>query len=612
MSIVINVEQYPLSITPSNAEHVYTFSSSGATLTNFKYIVDIYFRADEIDWSNPNQNHRVARLKVRPNTYNKAIMDVGEIVRTLLLANPRFSGTTYPYLNPVADENSVITLSDAQETRSMNAYNLWENGSENANLQLLWQVQKYRVIVGCEYESGSSIITDIDPEGIYQPQAITIFPGVDNTLVPEPYLAAATLGSGYTGSANFFQVDNQSWYYYDLFRHVYQRNDACECHSYSVSNPSAEDNLSYSYTDCISGVTVTISLNPQTARSFCACSGSIVQNEGPVEDITPTDNGLCNGFRSVVDCGPKEFLNAGGTIYQTISQPGYVNQKVRRRMHHVDCPMIVSFLNGRNEYFTNDIYSIGIRSAKNWGDPYTYSAESINRTTLAQPQSNEPINSQFKMLNFYLPYNITSGNTLNAIPTDSQKVCFYGTSYNPSKTNRLNMNSATTEVIEYYIQPQDCINNPIHLLFLNGRGMWDTYTFGKKSTKTINLERKKYQQEASLNKQFYARGSNQRGQTVYEQIADYQIKCASWFMDENDTEIVQELFMSPEVYVIEGTIIKDLDCVDCRNPIYLYQHLIPVVINDTDFEVYEQQYQKIFQYTFTLSYGNVKRFRTQG
>jgi hypothetical protein len=533
MSVIINVDQSPLTITPSNGEHIFTLSSSGYTLTNFKYLVDIY-----LQYTSTSKQY-MCRLKVRPNSYGKAIIELEDIVRTFLKANPRFSGTTYPNLNYVAEENSIITLSDAQEARSYNAFNLWPGGSPNANLPQLWHVAQYQVYVGCEYESGSNIVTEMDNNASFQPLPITIFPGVDNALIPQPYFSAATLGSGYTQSPNFFQVANQSWYYYELFSFFYQK---------------------------------------------------------------PT-----NG------CAPGKFLNAGSSAEcDWISQDGFQTQNFRRRKHHIDCPMIVSFLNGKNDYFTNDIYSIAVRSAKEYGDPYTYSAEVANRISTTLPLTNEPIDSTFRLVNFYLPYNVTDGAVLNAIPTDSRKVCFYGTSYSASKNDRLNIASATTEILEYYIQDKDCINEPIHLLFLNGRGMWDTYTFGKKSTKTIDVERKKYQQQSSIDKQFYARGSSQRGQNVYEQNASYSVKCNSWFMDQEDVVIVEELFMSPEVYMIKGNVIQDQECQSCLEEIRLYEYLIPVVIEDRSLVAYQRQYQKIFQYELTLRYGSVKRFRTQG
>ena len=857
MSIIINVEQSPLTITPSNAEHIYTLSSTGNTLPDFKYIVQVYFKPQGLN------EELMSILKVTPNSYGRAIMDVGEIIRTFLNGNPRFVGETYPYLNLVADENSVITLSDAQRARDYNAFNLSSPGVPNPNLNQLWHIAQYRCVVGCEYTSGNTIITNINPNASYQPDYITIFPGVDNSLVPEPYLPYGSLGSGYTGSANFYQVDNQGWYYYDLFRHVYQAPNAKECNSYTYNNTSTfpvqiiyttcnnepaniivsaftEDtfcalkgsvvisgnscvctsyllennsviNTDVYWTDCngnpqsqtlipgggisicacagsvyhegfvdisdlgpcdgcncrsyevqntsflsttiywadcdgntqtaellplsglnlcacqgsitsdipveiidlgscstscncigysvqnISFITGTVYwidcngdaqarvLAPTEGVSFCACEGSINSdmalsisivgvcgdcicksfsvintsiitgtvswidcNDNPqsrilapdegvqfcacegtisfdvameVDDLgdcgspgTLTDNGLCEGYNPVKECpGPQEFMNAAGKTECAVTQAdGQSFTNVRRRMHHPDCPMIVSFLNGKNDYFTNDIFSIAVRGALNHGDPYTYSAECENRTTIALPTTEEPVNSTFKMLNFYLPYNVTAGDTLNAIPTNAQKVCFYGTTYNSNQNTRLNMASATTEILEYWIQPQDCINEPIHILFMNGRGMWDTYTFGKKNTKKLTLERKKYQQETSLNKQLYSRGSSERGQKIFEQDATYSWDCNTWFMDEADTTIMEEIFMSQDVFIITGTTINPQECQSCLNEVRLYQHLIPVVITQKDFTVYEQKYQKIYQYNLTLHWGSVKRYRTQG
>ena len=596
MSIIINVEQYPLSITPSNGQHIYTLSSTGYTLPNFKYVIDVNFRPQAT-------NKTVARLKVRPNSYGKAIIELEEIVRTLLQANPRSTGTTYPYLNPVAQENSIITLMDAQRTRDYNAFNFYPGGSPNGNLEQLFHVEEYQIIVGCEYQSGSNIVVDIDENASYQPPMVTIFPGVDNSLIPQPYLTAATLGSGYTGSPNFFQVDNQSWYYYDLFRWVYNGSGTCQCIEYRVANPDPDYTQLFEYYNC-NGVLTLDSVEPDDIKDVCACIGSVSAGTMFVNTL-----GACPDYNP---CGPKEFLNAGCRDYKIISQGGYVNDRVRRRQHHRDCPIIISFLNGKNEYFTNDIYSIVVKGADTWSDPYTYSAECVNRTLSPLPTTIEPVDSKFRLLNFYLPYNITSGGTVNAIPADVNKLVFYGNYFQPSRTLRMNFSSSTTELLEFYIQPTDCINNPTHFLFLNGRGMWDTYTFGKKSSKTYGVDRKKYRQESSLNKQYYARGSNQRGTTIYETDAGYEIECQSWYMTETDTCIVQELFESPEVYIITGTTIEDLQCPTCLDEIKLYQHLIPVVIKDTTFEVYQQQYQKLYQYTFKAEYGSVKRYRTQG
>ena len=250
-----------------------------------------------------------------------------------------------------------------------------------------------------------------------------------------------------------------------------------------------------------------------------------------------------------------------------------------------------------------------VRGADIQGENYTYSAYTANVSTGFT--NNYDI---WKNAVFYMPYNITQSGT-NVIPQDCQKLCFYLTS-----GSDMNFSARTSEILEFYMEDPDCINQPVHLLWMNGRGMWDTYTFGKKSTKTFQVDRKEYRQESSLDKSYYSRGSSQRGITIYDQNATYIIECMSDYMTQADTVIVEEIFNSPEVYIIEG--ISDLpnpcvahsinDCQSCLGEIRQYQYLLPVVLDNKELKQYRRQYQKIFQYTFSLKYADVKRYRTQG
>jgi hypothetical protein len=54
------------------------------------------------------------------------------------------------------------------------------------------------------------------------------------------------------------------------------------------------------------------------------------------------------------------------------------------------------------------------------------------------------------------------------------------------------------------------------------------------------------------------------------------------------------------------------DCESCLGEIRQYQYLKPVIVENKELQKYQRQYQKIFQYTFTLNYADVKRYRTQG
>ena len=219
MSVILDIQQSPLTITPSNANHVYNVFSTGYTLTDFQYICDIYFRPQEVDWSDQNDTtYRVCRLKLLPNSYGNAIFDLEEIVRTLLQVNPRFTGTTYPYLNPANDVNKIVTLADGQSTIEYNGNNLWPGGSPNASVDQLWHIQQYRAMFGCSYTSGGQTVIQMERLAEYQPSQVTIFPGVDNKLLPNSFLENATINNPDYGP-NWFQYNNFNHLYHDLFRH---------------------------------------------------------------------------------------------------------------------------------------------------------------------------------------------------------------------------------------------------------------------------------------------------------------------------------------------------------------------------------------------------------
>lgn len=535
MSIQVEVIQSPLSITPTNTNHIWNVRFSGFnSYSNFQYIVDIYPKDNLSSFTNATDDNRAARLKLRPNQYGNAIFDLEEIVRTFTKVNVLFTGTTYPYLNYANEVNKIIPLADGTTTITYNQSNLWPGGSPNTSLEQYWHINQYKVVLGVSYFSGKSIVEDVVYSAATQPAPITIFPGVDNKLIPAPYLSAATINSQ---GANWFAINNQNHLYYDLFRHKYETGQDTEC-------------------------------------------------------------------------GPREFLNAGGRLYSTLSQPGIVSHRVRRRLHHPDCPIIMSFLDGGNQYFTNSTDRVVVRAALSESDNYTYSAVTPN-TSVSNSGTN--LNTLFKLSVFYLPYNIMSGNTTNTIPTTSKKLAFYLTSGTTEFSGR------TSEVMEFYMQDRSCINTPIHLLFLNANGMWDTYTLGGKSIQTFDLKRNSYRQEMSLNKAFYNVGSWQRGTTQYETDINWTIQAKTWYMSQNDVSVLKELFVSPEVYIIDGSALENIDCLSdindcqsCLQEIRLYEYLIPITISDNTFQVWNKNYQKLFQYQMNLVYSGMKRYRTQG
>ena len=626
----IAILQKPLAITPSNTNHIWTLSA--ATLgTNFKLVMDIYFSPN-------NLNQKKARLIASPNEYNVAMFDAVEIVRNFLEPNPRAiiasANQLYPSANTASFVNTIVTNVNATKTHNYNAYNQFYSTS----IPDLWQIEEYGVKVGCTYTSGSTTVLDISTGATWQPDAVLIFPGVDNNLIPQPNLTNAKLYSGYTGSSNFYTELGQNHYYYDLFRHVYSGGTPSnDCSPKEFLNAAGPEKYPFATLDAVPSGTTDGTCRIYIVRTDFQDEGlscgeiALNGNARGVWGKYTSFNGEIGSqyFKFLADCqtnttsdfehelkwtrnGICYDVTSGGTItsntnYTFDGPPQTVVAECRTRKHHRECPIIVSFLNGKNDLFTNDIYSIGIWGAS--GSTYEYKAESLNRNSSSIPTVKEGVDSTFRMLTFYTPYNYTNSG-INIIPTDVSRVAFFGTSYSADIGNRLNPASATTEILEFIFEGADCRNEPQHFLFMNGRGMWDTITLDKKSQKTINVQRETYFQGQDLSRSSYSSASYNRGKRVYDTQASYEVLATSWYITQNDMIIYEELFMSPDVYLIKGTDIINYDCAE--NDELLFQYLIPVVMKDKSFVEYNRNYQKLYQYQFTFEYAGGKRFRTQG
>jgi hypothetical protein len=151
-----------------------------------------------------------------------------------------------------------------------------------------------------------------------------------------------------------------------------------------------------------------------------------------------------------------------------------------------------------------------------------------------------------------------------------------------------------SEIVQYKMVGEECFNNPVSFLFMNRNGIWDTYTFTKKSEKVYNMNKKTYSTQKSLNTQYWNRQSYDSAETVFWGYADELMTVDSGFVLQNDGVIIEELLMSPYVYMIEDNWLPS------SNQDFIYPYLIPVLIENKEVKVFEQKYQRIFQYTMEM------------
>tara|TARA_R100000963_G_scaffold33543_1_gene25967 strand:- start:5907 stop:7313 length:1407 start_codon:yes stop_codon:yes gene_type:complete len=143
----------------------------------------------------------------------------------------------------------------------------------------------------------------------------------------------------------------------------------------------------------------------------------------------------------------------------------------------------------------------------------------------------------------------------------------------------------------------------IRLTWLNQWGVWEYYTFTKKSIKTISTKGTTYNQlEGTWNESKYRVDSYKGGKKNFRVNATEKIKMNTGFVTEGETIIFEELINSPQVYLLDGY--QD-DIVAAA----LNQYVTPVRVTSKTFTKKTIANDKLMQYTFEIEKS--KTLRTQ-
>ena len=124
----------------------------------------------------------------------------------------------------------------------------------------------------------------------------------------------------------------------------------------------------------------------------------------------------------------------------------------------------------------------------------------------------------------------------------------------------------------------------------------------KLSQKTYLPQKKKYASYKSLNTQIWNRQSYDSYETVYYGVADEILTVDSNYVIQNDALIIEELLLSPYVYIIEDNWTPQ------NNQPNIYPYLIPCTVQNKEVKVFQQKYQRLFQYTLELKQTPYRQF----
>ena len=143
----------------------------------------------------------------------------------------------------------------------------------------------------------------------------------------------------------------------------------------------------------------------------------------------------------------------------------------------------------------------------------------------------------------------------------------------------------------------------IRLCWLNQWGVWDYYTFTKKSVRSISTKGSTYEQLAGTwNEAAYRVDSYKGGKKNFRVNATEKITMNTDYMVEDENVMFEELINSPEVYILEG---YQTDGIFSA----LNQYVKPVRLTTSSFTKKTVANDKLIQYTFEVEKS--KTLRTQ-
>jgi len=632
---MITIDKTPYGFMGSNMEHYFTCSSTNTALTNFKYVVDIYFNPYE------STAEKIGRVKLRPNTYGKAIFDIRDIIKNYIKPNPRAEETyngisggvwNIDINNPNGNFGALSGFSPSNIYNFTNPY------------ELLQHTGSYRILVGEEYTSGGTTVLDIQTKywiptdianftysldtvsagysgtpnrinwqganswdygtsyGTFVSGATylhTTFAGsfvasgsstadsgfyvagslpTNNDIV---YLWSNDLGCGYKFIWNCDGCETTGWNYYGLY--YSESNPICVSASDLIRLTPAAD-VSY-YRNLLGDNNSTLLTSTEYMGKFKLSTAAT----GGVEYLE--DNAPLSNFYNKFGNDRTPYAMTGITI-----SAAKESVRFRHRQHHKQCPVLVNFAQGNLGYDLSGNANINqvsnlveLRQTANVLEYHATHQLPYQGTT-----SNVYTDLDYLITNFAKYYYGV------AEFDDVKKVAFYTTSSGSPVTDFTSYGSSNIYVFDFY--GDECLyGDAVHFLYLNTNGAWDTITFGQKNIKSLSTSRDVYAQTGVRDASSYMWQSSDQRNIVYNQDTVVSVEAQSIWMDDNDMETFRDFFLSNYAYQIISNI--------GYNNILFYT-LVPILVTNSTFEEYKQRYNKLYQYTMNYVYNPINQFNT--
>jgi len=542
MSLTLNIRQMPLEATPSHSDHTWNVVMNDySAYTDIRLVVDVYKNPYQNDSGSTQDFGKVSRLLVPPNQLGNCIFNVETIINNLVDKNPRNMGGV-PGGNPgTTTMNPYLVLAANSQTTSVSA-----NTSQATIVNDRTSTFSFSNGFNGGYEGFDNIYHINEYRLLFGIQYTTT--GGTVTTVPTNFGSY----TGYTPGANLSITDASGQPYgIMIWPGVQENKQLSQKYYYSGNNLNGQ----YNY------------LNTQVLDYQMG-------------------TGSTGYFMSTYGSETMPMTILGSNVYQT-----------RFRTHYYKCPIIVGFMYGGNPLFDNtqSVNAIAYLQKTQGNGQYNYDAIQTNSIGFSSRANSQNV-APYSYLSQRIAYGIFKPNP--NVRTDSDVAIFLS---NDCTGIDYDVNGVS-EIVQYKMVGDECFNDPISFLFLNRAGIWDTYTFTKKSVKRFAPNKKTYSSQKTLNTKWWNRQTYDSAETVFYGDAEELLTVDSNFVIQNDVDVIEQLLMSPYVYQIEDNWLPS------TNQDFIYPYLIPCTVQNKEVKRYENKYERIFQYTIELKQTPYREF----
>lgn len=553
MSLNLTIIQKPLDVCETHSDHTWNVALNDySAYTDIRLIVDIYSNPYGNDLGPGNVKGSVqstkkeARLLVPVNQYGNCIFNVETIIRNFCDANPRNMSMVYNPTIPGAENNPYLL-----------------------------DVMKSDLLVMTAQTSQATIVNNRHSTIGFSNGFNGGYSGFENIMGVNEY--RCVFGVQYTSGKTTTQIiDTTNYNVYSGWTGQSISPSSASTQPYGITIfPGVQDNKRYGvstlsgFTTYYSGTNLTGQYNYLNTKVYSWAMDT---------KISPYNQ-------------PGEFMGVFGEETIPMTAFGGQIQQTRWRTHYYNCPIVLPFMFSKNQLYDNSqvVKSISYlqktqgNGQMNYDSSQSYSIGSTSGATY------------LSFLGQRIAYGIFIQNPNYLTQSDVAIFLSSGTC-DPSGADRV------SEIVQYKMVGEECFNDPYSFLFLNRNGVWDTYTFTKKSQKTYLPQKKKYSSYKSLNTKLWNRQSYDAAQSVYYGLAEERFIFDSGFVYQNDRDIIEQLIMSPYVYMIMNNFLPE------QGLSLTYPYLIPIIIEDKEVQVFQQKYQRIYQYTINCVQVPYRRY----